>query len=199
MSNAAKLQRSDLFSLEQYAETREDFRSQVMAHKATRRVTLGPHAMLLFEDRLTIQYQIQEMLRVERIFEASGIEEELAAYNPLIPDGQNWKATMLIEYPDVAERREALTRLRGVEHKVWVQIEGHERTFAIANEDMERSNDAKTAAVHFLRFQLSDAEVVTALTGVPIMMGIDHTELPYAERLDDAIRASLIGDLIAPT
>ncbi len=190
-----KLTRDDLFSLEQYAEKRSEFRAQVMAHKANRRIALGENATLVFEDQLTIRYQIQEMLRVEKIFEASGIEEELGAYNPLIPDGSNWKGTLLIEYPDVEERRQALVRLRGVEHKLWVQVDGHERVFAIANEDMERSNDDKTAAVHFVRFEHSQAAKDSIAAGADIHLGIDHPELPYDIKLEGDARASLVSDL----
>ena len=190
-----KLSRSDLLSLEQYAEARPTFRQRVMAHKKLRQIELGPHARLFFEDRLTIQYQIQEMLRVERIFEASGIEEELAAYNPLIPDGANWKATLMIEYPDVDERRAALARMPGVEHTVWVRIGDGERRFAHANEDMERSTDEKAAAVHFLRFELPSADVAAAKAGADVHMGIDHVELPYSITLDDAQAQCLAADL----
>ncbi len=190
-----KLARTDLFSLEQYAETRADFRAKVMAHKTNRRIALGENATLVFEDRLTIQYQIQEMLRVERIFEASGIDEELDSYNPLIPDGTNWKGTLLIEYPEVAERREALVRLRGVEHKIWVQVAGHEKTFAIANEDMERSNEEKTAAVHFVRFEHSPAAIASIKSGAHVQLGIDHPELPYSIALEGPALASLAADL----
>lgn len=190
-----KLTRNDLFSLEQYAENRAEFRAKVMAHKAKRRIALGANATLVFEDQLTIHYQIQEMLRVERIFEASGIDEELSAYNPLIPDGSNWKGTLLIEYPDVDERREALVRLRGVEHKLWVQVDGHGRVLAIANEDMERSNDDKTAAVHFVRFEHSAAALASIAAGADIRLGIDHPELPYNIKLEGEARASLAADL----
>ncbi len=195
MNTAVKLTRADLMSLEQYAQERGEFRSRVIAHKTPRRVALGPHATLIFEDRLTIQYQIQEMLRVERIFEASGIEEELDAYNPLIPDGSNWKATLLIEYPDADERRVALAKMPGLEHKVWAQAGDSDRCFAIANEDLDRSNDEKTAAVHFLRFEFNDAQKQALLAGKPVMMGIDHPELPYSVTLSEASRASLVSDL----
>ena len=136
-----KLSRDDLFSLEQYAESRPAFRDKVLAHKRDRRLALGTNAALYFEDRLTMQYQVQEMLRIERIFEAAGINEELEAYNPLIPDGTNWKATFMVEYPDVDERRDALAKLIGVEDKVWVQVEGNDRVYAIADEDLERDNE----------------------------------------------------------
>lgn len=194
-SAAAKLSRQDLMSLEQYSDARPAFRERVIAHKAARRVALGPHATLIFEDRLTIQYQIQEMLRVEKIFDASGIDEELEAYNPLIPDGSNWKATFLIEYPDAQQRAVQLAKMAGIEHKVWAQVGDGERTFAIANEDLDRSNEEKTAAVHFLRFELDAAVVDSLHGGSPLRMGIDHPQLPYEVTLEDAARASLLGDL----
>ncbi|MEM6707319.1 MAG: DUF3501 family protein [Pseudomonadota bacterium] len=190
----SKLSRSDLMTLERYAEERQGFRAKVIAHKAKRRIALGPHVTLMFEDRLTIQYQIQEMLRVERIFDASGIEEELAAYNPLIPDGRNLKATMLIEYPDVDERRAALARMPGVEHKIWIQVGSGDKQFAIANEDLDRSNDDKTAAVHFLRFELSDADVEALRAGAEAVIGIDHPELPHQTELSPANRTALAAD-----
>ncbi|HET9474780.1 MAG TPA: DUF3501 family protein, partial [Steroidobacteraceae bacterium] len=152
-----KLHESDLLSLERYSRERPEFRARVMAHKKNRQIAVGPNAMWLFEDRLTVQYQVQEMLRTERIFEAEGIAEELAAYNPLIPDGRNWKVTLLIEFADPEVRRVQLGRLRGIEDRCWVQVAGCERLYAIADEDLERENEIKTSAVHFLRFELSDA------------------------------------------
>src|SRR6187549_3901037 len=152
-----KLAVSDLMSLERYSRERSEFRARVMAHKKNRQLNVGPNTMWLFEDRLTVQYQVQEMLRTERIFEAEGIAEELAAYNPLIPDGRNWKVTLLIEFPDAEVRRVQLEKLRGIEDRCWVQVAGFERVFAIADEDLERENDVKTSAVHFLRFELSEA------------------------------------------
>ncbi|MFK7912710.1 MAG: DUF3501 family protein [Pseudomonadales bacterium] len=198
MSAAPKLSRTDLMSLEQYSEARPAFRERVIAHKAARRVALGPHATLVFEDRLTIHYQIQEMLRVERIFDVSGIEEELAAYNPLIPDGGNWKATFLIEYPDADERAIQLAKMAGVEHKVWAQAGDGPRIFAIANEDLDRSNDEKTAAVHFLRFELDVAAIAALKAGAALEMGIDHDNLPYQTMIEGTARTSLVADLIAP-
>ena len=189
-----KLSREDLWSLEEYAEEREAFRSQVIAHKKPRQVRLGEHATLYFEDALTMKYQIQEMLRVERIFTREEIEEELDSYNPLIPDGSNWKATFMIEYPDAEERRAALATMAGIEHKVWVQI-GDEKTYAIANEDLDRSNEEKASAVHFLRFELSDSAVAGVSAGAPMSMGIDHEALPYEITISEATRASLAGDL----
>lgn len=191
-----KLMRSDLYSLEQYAEQRTAFRDKVMAHKKNRRVPLGTHAALYFEDRLTIQYQIQEMLRAERIFESAGIDEELEAYNPLIPDGNNWKATFMLEYDDVNERRIALEKLIGIEDRVWVKIAGFSQVLGIADEDLERNTEQKTSAVHFLRFELSPQETAAAKEGAAISIGID---LPaYTVTLDplpEAVRASLVSDL----
>lgn len=192
-----KLQREDLWSLEEYATRREAFREQVMAHKRSRRIALGPHATLLFEDALTIKYQVQEMLRVERIFEAAAIAEELAAYNPLIPDGHNWKATFLIEYEDAAERARALARMPGVEHRVWLEIGDLPRTFAHANDDLERTRDDKTAAVHFLRFELTGAQIAAIRAGRAVTIGIDHDELRCQAMLANESVASLAADLEA--
>jgi hypothetical protein len=183
-----------LWSLEEYAQRRPEFRAEVIAHKKPRRVILGPHATLIFEDFLTMKYQVQEMLRVERIFEAAGIEEELAAYNPLIPDGSNWKATLQIEYPDVAERQSALARMPGVEHKVWAEVDGHDRVYAIANEDLDRSTEDKTAAVHFLRFELPAAAIDALRQGAGLRFGIDHPELPYVVTAAEETRGSLLQD-----
>ncbi len=172
------LQRSDLWSLEQYSEERAAFRSTVLAHKKHRRVLLGDHVMLVFEDETTIKYQIQEMLRIEKVFEAEGIQEELDAYNPLIPDGDNWKCSMLIQYEDVEVRKERLSELVGIEDKVWVQIGDEEKVFPIADEDLDRSTEEKTSAVHFLRFQLSELQVAAAKAGGAIVFGIDHPNYP---------------------
>lgn len=191
-----KLTRSDLFSLEQYAEQRSAFRDKVMAHKKNRRVPLGPHATLYFEDSLTIQYQIQEMLRAERIFESAGINEELEAYNPLIPDGGNWKATFMLEYDNVEERRAALEKLIGIEDRVWVKIAGYPPVYAIADEDLERDTADKTSAVHFLRFELEPQMVAAAKEGAAIGMGIDLPEYQNAvDPVPDAVRAALVKDL----
>jgi len=191
-----KLDRSKLLSLEAYAAKRSQIRAEIIAHKKARRIALGPHATLIFEDFLTMQYQVQEMLRAERIFEPPGIEEEIAAYNPLIPDGANWKATFLIEYEDVTERRAALAGLIGVEHRVWVRIGSADRVFAIANEDLPRSTDEKTAAVHFLRFDLTPAMVASAKSRAPVAMGVDPPPLAYAlEPIPETSRASLVADL----
>ena len=192
------LTRNDLWSLEEYSERRADFRGEVLAHKQSRRVLLGPNILLVFENRLTIRYQIQEMLRIEKVFESAGIQEELDAYNPLMPDGDNWKCTMLIQYPDVAERRQKLQQLRGVEHKVWVRIgdAAEATTFAIADEDLERSNEDKTSAVHFLRFQLTDQLINAVKEGASIIFGIDHPQyVNEQEAVSESIRASLMGDL----
>ena len=169
-----KLHESDLLSLERYSRERDEFRARVMAHKKNRKVAVGPNTMWLFEDRLTVQYQVQEMLRTERIFEAEGIAEELAAYNPLIPDGRNWKATFLIEYADAETRRVQLERLRGVEDRCWVQVDGCEKVYAIADEDLERENEFKTSAVHFLRFELSESMAARLKAGAALSLGIDH-------------------------
>jgi len=193
-----KLTRESLWSLEDYAQRRDEFRARVIAEKKQRRISLGPHATLLFENFLTMKYQVQEMLRTERIFEAAGIEEELAAYNPIIPDGSNWKATMLIEYPDETQRRAALARMPGVEDKVWVQVAGCSRILAIANEDMERSTSEKTAAVHFLRFELDASSIASLREGATLAMGIDHPELDYSlDPVPGESRNSLIADLAA--
>ena len=191
-----KLTRSDLYSLEQYAENRPEIRARVMKHKKNRIVHIGPSATLYFEDRQTIQYQIQEMLRVERIFEASGIEEELDAYNPLIPDGSNWKATFMIEEPDVEKLRELLTSLIGVEDRVWVRIDGNEQVFAIADEDMDSDTEEKNSSVHFLRFVLSEKMVMDIRQGAALGVGIDHRNYTHEiEPVADSIRDALIADL----
>ena len=191
-----KLTRDDLMSLEKYAVAREDFRANVLDHKRDRRIDLGGNAALYFEDRLTMQYQVQEMLRIERIFEAAGIEEELHTYNPLIPDGSNWKATFMVEFPDEDERRTMLQRLIGIEEKVYLQVDGQERIFPIADEDLERSSDDKTSAVHFLRFELSAHEASALKQGATLAAGVDHENyrvdiFPVA----DNIRQSLVADL----
>jgi len=168
------LKREYLMSLEQYAEQRNDFRTQVIAHKKHRRVGIGPHLFLYFEDRLTIQYQIQEMLRIEKIFEAAGIEEELETYNPLIPDGSNLKATAMLEYQDVEERKQQLALLRGIEDLVWMQIEGFGQVFTISNEDLSRSNAEKTSAVHFMRFEFNTEMIAALRNGASLTMGVSH-------------------------
>ena len=185
-----KLARKDLYSLEEYAGYRDDFRARVMAHKKNRKVHIGPVATLYFEDRQTIQYQIQEMLRVERIFEAAGIEEELQAYNPLIPDGSNWKATFMIEEPDVDRRRELLSELVGIEDRVWVRVDGNEQVFAIADEDLERETESKTSSVHFLRFELSDKMVTDLGQGAALGIGIEHRN--YSHEVEPDCRPGVI-------
>ena len=188
-----KLTRDDLWSLEDYADARSDFRRKVLEHKRDRKVALGRHVTLLFEDRMTIQYQIQEMLRVERIFERAGIEEELAAYNPLIPDGTNLKATMFIEYDNVVERQGALQRLRGIEDQVCLNV-GEVRVAAVADEDLERGNEDKTAAVHFLRFELSEQSRAQVRGGVPIRFSVEHPAYCEAVEPKPAVQRALAAD-----
>jgi len=175
-----KLSREDLWSLEEYSVRRVQFRNEVMAHKKNRQVALGDHARLYFEDPTTIRYQIQEMLRIEKIFEAAAIQEELDAYNPLIGDGSNWKATFMLEYTDPEERAVALGRLLGIEDKVWVQVGESAKVYAIADEDMDRENDVKTSAVHFMRFELSVTMVADLKSGGQLQMGIDHANYPLS-------------------
>lgn len=190
------LRREDLFSLEEYARIRNDFRREVMEHKRDRKVCLGPNATLYFEDLMTMKYQVQEMLRVERIFEEEGIDEELEAYNPLIPDGSNWKATFMLEYPEIDERRRALAALKGVEDRVWVQVDGHDKVWAIADEDLERESEEKTSSVHFLRFELGQNMVAALKAGSPLSMGIDHEALNVAVApLAENNRQALLADL----
>jgi hypothetical protein len=189
------LSRTDLWSLEEYSQRRPTFRQEVITHKQQRQIALGPNATLYFEDALTMKYQIQEMLRVERIFDASEIEEELSAYNPLIPDGSNWKATFMIEYGNAEERRVALAKLGGIEETLWVQVDDGEKTHPIANEDIDRSREDKAAAVHFLRFELNPAQVTALKAGARLSMGIDHPEMTKAVVLDDAQRTALVADL----
>jgi hypothetical protein len=191
-----KLSRQDLYSLEEYAGNRADIRKQVMEHKQNRKVHLGPSATLYFEDRQTIQYQVQEMLRVERIFEAAAIEEELDAYNPLIPDGSNWKATFMIEEPDVETRKALLASLVGVEDRVWVRIDGFEPVYAIADEDMERETGEKTSAVHFMRFELTEDMVAALKAGASLGMGVDHANYSHeVEPVAAPIHEALLADL----
>ncbi len=189
------LSRTDLWSLEEYSQRRPTFRQEVITHKQQRQIALGPNATLYFEDALTMKYQIQEMLRVERIFDASEIEEELSAYNPLIPDGSNWKATFMIEYGNAEERRVALAKLGGIEETLWVQVDDGEKTHPIANEDIDRSREDKAAAVHFLRFELNPAQVTALKAGARLSMGIDHPAMTEAVVLDDAQRTALVADL----
>ena len=195
-ASVRKLAPADLFTLERYSRERTEFRARVMAHKKNRQVSVGPHTMWLFEDRLTVQYQVQEMLRTERIFEAEGIAEELAAYNPLIPDGRNWKVTLLIEFPDPEMRRVELERLRGVEDACWVQVGDLPRVVAIADEDLDRANETKTSAVHFLRFELGEAAVARLKSGAALACGVDHPHYRHTTGpLPDSVRAALAADL----
>lgn len=192
---AAQLERSDLMGLEQYSQQRSEFRSKVIAHKKHRRVGIGPHLFLYFEDRLTIQYQVQEMLRIEKIFESDGIEEELSAYNPLIPDGQNLKATAMLEYQDVDERKQQLALLRGVEDLVWIQVGDFDPIYAISNEDLERSNAEKTSAVHFMRFELEPDMIAALRSGAALKIGSNHESYRYSTDVEARICTSLLADL----
>lgn len=191
-----KLTAPDLMSLELYARERPAFRARVLEHKRNRKLAVGPNVTWSFEDRLTMQYQVQEMLRAERIFEPEGIRDELDAYNPLIPDGSNWKATLLIEYPDVAERQRQLAQLIGLEDRCWVQVRGHDRVYAIADEDLERENAEKTSSVHFLRFELTPAMISSLKTGAALAAGIDHERYRHSvDPVPDPVRAALVADL----
>lgn len=190
------ISQDSLMPLETYAKVRPEFRAKVIAHKKDRAIQLGAHVTLIFEDELTIRYQVQEMLRAEKIFEQAGIVDELGAYNPLIPDGSNWKATMMIEYPDENERRIKLGQLIGVEDRVWVQVQGCDRVYAIADEDLERDNGQKTSAVHFLRFELIATMVAALRGGAALAMGVDHAHYSATvSPVSDAMRASLLADL----
>ena len=192
----AHLTAADLYSLEEYARIRSDFRKRVIEHKKHRRVAIGPNAALYFEDALTMQYQIQEMLRIERIFEPEGIQEELDVYNPLIPDGSNWKATFMIEFDDVAERKDALSKMLGIDQAVWVQVEGFDKVRPISNEDLERETEDKTSSVHFMRFELAKEMVAALKEGAGLGMGIDHPAYDYTvAKLASSIRNSLVEDL----
>ena len=192
---ATPLRRSDLLSLEQYALQRNDFRSKVIAHKKHRRVGIGPHLFLYFEDRLTVQYQIQEMLRIEKIFESDGIDDELNAYNPLIPDGSNLKATAMLEYQDVDERKQQLALLRGIEDMVWIRVDGFEPVYAISNEDLERSNAEKTSAVHFMRFELSPDMIAALKDGNKMTMGSSHEFYLNSTKVNSSTHDALLVDL----
>lgn len=192
----SQLSRADLWSLEDYAAVRPAFRQQVMAHKQHRQLALGEHARLYFEDALTIKYQVQEMLRIEKIFEADGIREELAAYNPLIPDGHNWKATFMIEYADPAERAERLRELLGIEERVWLEVAGCERVFPVANEDLERATAEKTSSVHFLRFELTPDMIIAATGGAGLRAGVDHPAYAIGSvDIPEPVTLSLRADL----
>ena len=190
-----KLAATDLMPLEQYARERPAFRARVLRHKAERQLAVGPNVTWLFEDRLTVQYQVQEMLRTERIFEAQGIADELGVYNPLIPDGSNWKVTLLIEFTQPAERARALARLKGIEDRCWVEVAGHPRVFAVADEDLERENEEKTSAVHFLRFELAPPMREALARGAGLSMGVDHPQYRASVEVSGEILASLAADL----
>jgi len=195
MNNMPQIKRESLMTLEAYAKARKEFRANVIEHKKRRTVHLGDHVTLLFEDEMTIRYQVQEMLRIERIFEEEGIEDELAAYNPLVPDGMNLKSTLLIEYEDVAERARMLAQLKGIEDKIWLQVAGRSPVFAIADEDLERENDDKTASVHFLRFEFTEGMIQTLKGGADIAAGCDHPQ--YRAKLAEIspiTRQALIAD-----
>lgn len=190
-----KLQLNKLYSLEQYHRIRPEFRSKVMAHKRNRKVALGEHATLYFEDTLTMQYQVQEMLRVERIFEQEGIQEELDTYNPLIPDGRNLKATFMLEYADIYQRRRELARLVGIENRVWARVAGFEKVHGIANEDLERSTAEKTSSVHFMRFEFTDDMVGALKRGADLAFGVDHEHCSKSvDPVPAATRKSLLAD-----
>ncbi|MCE9633326.1 MAG: DUF3501 family protein [Methylophilales bacterium] len=191
-----KLTPADLMSLEQYAKARPEFRAKVIAHKKNRRLALGDHAALYFEDRLTMQYQVQEMLRIERIFEEAGIQEELSVYNDLVPDGSNWKATFMVEYADETERKIALAKLVGIELAVWLKVGDFSVIRPIANEDLDRSSPDKTAAVHFMRFELTPAMVVAVKSGAEIQGGIDHPQYQCTVKVASNIRGALAQDLM---
>ena len=191
----SKIERGSLLSLETYARERNAFRARVIEHKKRRTVALADHVTLIFEDELTIRYQVQEMLRIERIFEDAGIQEELEAYNPLVPDGSNLKATMMIEYPDADERKRALAQLKGIEDRVWVQVGDYARVYAIADEDLERENEEKTSAVHFLRFEFDAAARAALAAGAGLAVGVDHPQYQARAALAPAVRDALAADL----
>ena len=195
MNTMPRIDRASLMTLEAYARERPEFRAKVMAHKKNRRVQLGNDVTLIFEDELTNRYQVQEMLHAERIFEEQGIQEELDAYNPLVPDGRNLKATMMIEYPDPDERGKRLADLIGIEDKVWLQVAGHGRVWAIADEDLDRENDEKTSAVHFLRFELDEAMAQALKKGAGLTIGVDHPRYSATLEAPSAVRDSLVQDL----
>lgn len=191
-----KITRDSIMTLEDYAKTRQDFRTKVMLHKKNRKIPLGKNVTLIFEDELTIRYQIQEMLRIEKVFEEEGINDEIEAYKELIPDGRNWKATMMIEYPDPVVRADKLKKLVGIENKVWAKIESYEPVFAIADEDLDRSTEEKTSAVHFLRFELNQDMIRALHKGASLSMGIDHpVYLEQINQVDESVKISLVADL----
>ena len=192
----AKITRDSLMTLEAYSKARNEYRSKVMAHKKNRIVHLGAHVTLIFEDELTMRYQIQEMLRAEKIFEEAGIQDELDAYNPLVPDGGNWKATMMIEYDDPSERREMLGKLIGVEERVWVRVDDLEKVFPVADEDLERETEEKTSSVHFLRFELTKDMAQALHQGAKLEMGVDHPAYTAVTEPTVGVRTSLTQDLV---
>ena len=187
--------RDSLMSLETYARERPQLRARIIPHRRLRSVNLGEHINLQFEDEQTVRYQIQEMLRIEKIFEEAGIQEEISVYGPLVPNGSNWKATMLIEYPDEAQRRVELARLTNIENKLWVSVAGHDKVYAIADEDLERSTEDKTSAVHFLRFELTPAMIASAKSGKAVSMGVDHPNYAVDLVVPEPTRAALVADL----
>jgi len=189
------LSRKDLFSLEKYSEVRNEFRAKVMKHKENRRLAFNDHAVLYFEDGLTMQYQVQEMLRIERIFDAEGIQQELDVYNTLIPEGSNWKATFMIEYSNIQQRKVALAKLIGVERSIWIKVEESEKVYAIANEDMDRETEDKTSAVHFMRFELTKNMITNIKVGLPIIFGIDHDLYKTETIVPPKVQRALIVDL----
>ena len=190
-----RITRENLMTLEAYARARPEFRAAAIAHKRLRSVHIGDHVTLFFEDETTVRYQIQEMLRIEKTFEESGIQDELDAYNPLVPDGRNFKATMLIEYADESERRFALTQLKGIEDRAWLQVEGSAKVYAIADEDLSRENDTKTSAVHFLRFEFSEEMAAALKYGVSLNMGVDHPQYSANTQVNNDTRSALVADL----
>ncbi len=196
MQLTGKITRDSLMTLEAYSKYRKAHKADVIAHRKLRSVALGDHITLQFESETTIRYQIQEMLRIEKIFEEDGIEQEIAAYAPLMPDGGNWKATMMIEYPDVNERQRELARLIGVEDRMFVEVEGQPRVYAIADEDLDRENDEKTSAVHFVRFEFTPAMVAAIKAGAGVKLGCDHRNYPAHVTIAAETLASLAGDLI---
>jgi hypothetical protein len=191
----ARIERDSLLTLEAYARERPAFRARVMEHKRRRTVALGEHVRLIFEDELTMRYQVQEMLRAERIYEESGIQEELDAYNPLVPDGRNFKATMMLEYPDEEERRRELARLKGIERRVWLEVDGRSRVRSVADEDLERETDEKTSSVHFLRFDVDEGAAQALKSGAALVLGVDHPQYTAAVRLPAEVREALVKDL----
>jgi len=196
MNIMTKLSRKDLYSLEEYTEIRDDFRARVMAHKKNRRLDLGDNLVLFFEDRLVMHYQVQEMLKAEKIFDADGIQEELDAYNPLIPDGTNWKATMMIQYADVEQRQQMLQKLVGIENSIWMRVGDHDKVYPVADEDLARATEDKTSAVHFLRFELTAAMIADVHKGATISAGVEHENYSITvDAIPENLAASLAKDL----